>query len=113
MLRERETEENLRTKFPTDRKPYTNDYDYEEDSDLEEDDGEDILEDELTGVPQVTAGQPGNTDDDIITIENLGVKTNEPSEIISVSDLDSLFSGLPDAGVRQEPLLPLTSAKSP
>jgi len=98
VLGERGTGENLRSGFPTDIKPYTNGYDYEDDSDLEEGDEEDILDDEPAGAPQVTTEQPGNIEDDIIAIENSDAKTNEPSEIISVSDLDSLFSGSPDAG---------------
>ena len=51
-LDERETKENLRAEFPTDRKPYANDHDYEDDSDLEEDEEEDILYDELVGAPK-------------------------------------------------------------
>ena len=88
----------MRAKFPKDRKAYTNDYDYEDDSDLGEDDEDDVFDDESTGAPQVTVGQQGNTDNDIIAIENSDAKTNEPSEIISISDLDSLFSGSLDAG---------------
>jgi hypothetical protein len=45
----RETKDNLRTRFPADRKPYTNDYAYADDSDLEDDesdDEDDILDDE-------------------------------------------------------------------
>ena len=50
-LDERETKENLRAGFPTDRKPYANDHDYEDDSDLEADEEEDTLYDELAGAP--------------------------------------------------------------
>jgi len=44
VLDQRETEENLRTQFPADRKPCTDDYDYNADSDLEEDDNCDIFD---------------------------------------------------------------------
>jgi len=98
VLGERETKENLRAKFPADRKPYASDYDYEDDSDLEEDDEEDILDDEPVGAPQITTEEPGNTDDDIVAVGNSDANTSESSDIISVSDLDSLFSGSLDAG---------------
>ena len=57
MLNERGTKENLRARFPTDRKPHTTRYFYEDNSDLEEDydDGDDddeILDDEPAGDPQ-------------------------------------------------------------
>ena len=55
MLDERGNKENLRSRFPADRKPYSTRYDYEDDSDLEDDDGDegdnDILDDEPTGDP--------------------------------------------------------------
>ena len=97
-LGERESKEDLRAKFPVDRKPYTDNFDYEDDSDLDDDDEDVIFDDEPVGAPQVTTEEPGNTDDDIITVGNSDAKTREPSDIISVSDLDSLFSGSPDAG---------------
>ena len=90
MLDERETKENLRAEFPTDRKPYANDHDYEDDSDLEEDEEEDILYDELAGAPVATE-KPGDNSD-AANIENSNVKDNESLDIVSVSDLDSLFS---------------------
>ena len=98
MLEERETKENLRTWFPSNRKPYANDYDYEDDSDLEEfdDDDEDGSDDEPAFVPQVEAEKAGNGSDPI-TVENLDPKTNESVDITSVSDLDSLFSESSDA----------------
>ena len=92
MLDERGVKENLRTRFPTDRKPYTTRYDYEDDSDLEEDDdSEDISDDDSTSVPQVVTEKPRNSSD-IVILENLDAKSNESSDISSVSDLDSLFS---------------------
>ena len=93
MLDERRTKENLRARFPADRKPYTTRYDYEDDSDLgEDDDGDDdILDDEPASVPQVVTKKPRDSSD-IVVLENSDVKSNESSDIISVSDLDSLFS---------------------
>ena len=91
MLDERETKESLRAEFPTDRKPYANDRGYEDDSDLEEDEEEDILYDELAGAPQVATEEPGDNSD-AADIENSNAKSNESSDIVSVSDLDSLFS---------------------
>jgi len=91
VLDERGAKENLRTRFPTGRKPYTTRYDYEDDSDLEEDDDDDILDDEPASAPQVVTKQPRD-DSDIIVLENSNAKSNVPSDTLSVSDLDSLFS---------------------
>jgi len=86
----RGTKENLRADFPEDRKHYTDDYDYEDDSDLE-DDEDGVLDDaEPEDAPQVAAGKPENSFD-IVNAGNSDAKNNEPSDIISVSDLDSLF----------------------
>ena len=94
MLDERGAKENLRARFPTDRKPYTTRYEYEDDSDLEEDDDDDggdyILDDEPTAVPQAVTEKP--RDNDVVVLEKSDAKSNESSDIISVSDLDSLFS---------------------
>ena len=87
MLGRRETKENLRARFPTDRKPYTDDYDYEDDSDLEEDDEEDILYDAPTGAPQALTEKPRDSFD---------MKCDESLDIVSLSDLDSLFSDSSD-----------------
>ena len=85
------TKENLRARFPTNRKSYTGHYDYEEDSDLEEDDDDEISEDELTDAPQVATEKP-RSNSDVVVIESSDAKSSGPSDIISVSDLDSLFS---------------------
>ena len=90
MLDERGAKENLKARFPTDRKPYTSHYDYEDDSDLEEDDDEDILDDEPASAPQVVTEKP--RDDDAVVLERSNAKSHECSDIISVSDLDSMFS---------------------
>ena len=97
MLDERETKESLRAEFPTDRKPYSNDHDYEDDSDLEEDEEEDILYDELAGAPQVATEKPGDNPD-VANTENSNAKGNESLDIVSVSDLDSLFSESSEKG---------------
>ena len=89
MLDEGEAKENLRARFPADRKPYTSGYGYDDDSDLEEDDEEDALDDEPAGPSQVATEKPSDNSD-VGAIENSG------SEIVSVSDLDSLFSELSD-----------------
>ena len=94
MLGGRRTEENLRARFPTDRKPYTIRYDYEDDSDLEEGDDDDILDDEPASAQVVTMKPRDNSD--IVVLENSDAKSNESSEITSVSDIDSLFSGSSD-----------------
>ena len=97
MLDEGRTGENLRARFPTNRRPYTTHYDYEDDSDLEEDDDDDdgdILDDESAGVPQAVMEKP--RDNDVVVLEKSDAKSNEPSDIVSVSDLDSLFSGSSD-----------------
>ena len=91
MLDERGTKENLRSRFPTDRKPYTTRYDYEDDSDLEDDDDDDILGDEPASDSQVMTRKPRDNSD-IVVLENSDAKINDPSDIVSVSDLDSLFS---------------------
>ena len=101
MLDERGVKENLRTRFPTDRKPYTTRYDYEDDSDLEEDDdSEDISDDDSTSVHQVVTEKSGNSD--VIILEKPDAKSEESSEIISVSDLDSLFSDSSDTKGKTE-----------
>ena len=95
MLGERGTKENLRARFPTDRSPYTTRYDYEDDSDLEEDDDDDdddILDNEPAGIPQIVTKKPRDSSD-IVVLENSDAESNESPDIISVSDLDSLFSG--------------------
>ena len=100
----RRTEENLRARFPTDGRPYTTRYDYEDDSDLEEDDDDDddILDDEPpTSVPQVVTKKPRNNSD-IVVLESSDAKSEESSEIISVSDLDSLFSESSDTKGKTE-----------
>ena len=91
MLDERGTKENLRSRFPADRKPHSTRYDYEDDSDLEDGDDDDILDDEPASDSQVVTRKPRDNSD-IVVLENSDAKINDPSDIVSVSDLDSLFS---------------------
>jgi len=104
VLDEKGTKENLRARFPTDIKPYTTRYDYEDDSDLEVDDDEDdeILDDEPASAPQTMTKKPRDNSD-IVVLESSDTKSNKPSDIISISDLDSLFSRSSDNRETQIP----------
>jgi len=95
--------ENLRARFPEGRKPYASRYDYEDDSDFEEDsddDGDDILDDEPAGDSQAVTEKP--RDNDVVVLEKSDAKSNESSDITSVSDLDSLFSDTSDTKGKTE-----------
>jgi hypothetical protein len=93
----------LRTKFPTDRKPYTTRYDYEDDSDLEEDyDDDDVPDDKPASAPQVVTVTEKPRCNDVVVLEKSDVKDNENSDILSVSDLDSLFSESSDTKDKTE-----------
>ena len=83
----RRTKENLRATsgFPIDRRRYTTCHNYEDDSDLEEDDDDD----ELAGVSQAVTEKP--RDNDAVVLDKSDAKSNQSSDIVSVSDLDSLF----------------------
>ena len=86
----------MRARFPAYRKPYTSHYDYDDDSDLEEDyDDDDISDDEPASVPQVVTEKSGNSD--VVVLEKSDAKGGELSDILSVSDLDSVFSESSDA----------------
>ena len=93
VLGERGTKENLRVGFPTDRRSYTSNYDYENDSDLEDDDDEDddIPDDEPESAPQAVATEKPRSND-VVVLEKSDTKSSESSDIISVSDIESLFS---------------------
>ena len=80
----------MRAGFPTDRNPYTIHYDYEDDSDLEEGDDDEILDDEPASVPQVVSEKL--KDDDAVVIERSDAKSHESPDVFSVSDMDSMFS---------------------
>jgi len=87
----RGAEDNLRARFPTDRKYSASHYDHENDSDLEDDHDEDILDDEPASAPQAVTEKPRSSPD-IVVLESSDVKRHGSSDIVSVSDLDSLFS---------------------
>ena len=99
MLSERGSKENLRARFPTDRVPYATNYDYGDDSDLEEDD--DDYDDEPESASQVVTEKP--RDNDVAVLERSDAMSNKCSDIISVSDLDALFSESPDMKDETEP----------
>ena len=96
VLDECKSKENLRTRFPGNRKNYTSNYDYEDDSDLEEDENEEVPDDEPIISPSVTTEKTGNISSELASAENSNAKSPESSDIISVSDLDSLCSESPD-----------------
>ena len=94
MLDERKIKEDLRVRFPLCREPYTSGYDYEDDSDLEDDD-EDVLDSD--GGPTVAsqvAGEKAGNYSERVTVQNSNTKGDDSqgSDIISVSDFDSLCS---------------------
>ena len=95
MLKERKTTENLRSRFPINREPYTIDYDYEDDSDLEGS-GEDIPDDESIATPQIAMEKLADDSESVVVEKSDTRSGNEPSDIISISDLDSLSSEPPD-----------------
>ena len=110
MLDQKETKENLRTGFPVDRRPYTDDYDYDADSDLEEDDDWDSSDTEDSRVAPEN-GKVDQSDSAILVCnKNPATKNNESSDIISISDVDSLFSDSVDANVKAEAATTPTSA---
>ena len=83
-------------------KPYATDYDYEDDSDLEGEDDEDDSGDEPVAAPRGATEESGNESSELIKTENPDAKGGNSSDIISVSDLDSLFTESSDTqdGVR-------------
>ena len=102
MLDQEGAKENLRVGFPVDRKPHTNDYDYDVDSDLEEDEDWDSSD---TGDSKVVLDKAQDNQSDSVTLvggKNSDAKDNESSDIISVSDVDSLFSDPVDTKTKAE-----------
>ena len=89
MLDQNETREDLRTGFPADRKPYTEDYDYDGDSDLEENDVQDPPGINNSGV-ELQKGESDQPDSGMLVGNHEG---DESSDIVSVSDADPLASG--------------------
>ena len=110
MLGQKETKENLRIGFPVDRRPYTDDYDYDADSDLEEDDDWDSFD---AKDPQVVPENGKGDQSDSVTLigsKNSDAKDSESSDIISISDVDSLFSDSVDAKTKADATTTPTSA---
>ena len=94
MLDERKIKEDLRVRFHLCREPHTSGYDYEDDSDLEDDDEDTSdTDDGPTVAPRVAGEKAGNYSEQV-TIENSNTKGDDSqgSDIISVSDFDSLCS---------------------
>ena len=102
MLDQKETRENLRAQFPTDRKPYTCDYDYDADSDFEEDEDWDSSDiEDIQAVP--SKGKNDKSDSaTLVGSQNQDAKDSESSDIISVSDMDSVFSDSVDTKAETE-----------
>lgn len=101
MLDQKEITENLRTRFPADSKSYTGDYDYDADSDLEEDEDWDSSDVEDIQVP--SKGRSDKSDSaTLIGSKTSDVKGNESPDVISVSDMDSLFSDSADTKAETE-----------
>jgi len=113
VLGERGAEENLRARFPTHRRPYTDDYGYEGDSDLEGDDEEGTLDDEQTAPPPAAAATDlkSKSSSNVVSIEPSGAKDSEALDMVSVSDLDSLFSESSDTKGEAEIASPVHAGK--
>ena len=108
MLDERTVKENLRVRFPIEKEPYTSGYEYEDDSDLEDDDDDDDdasdSDDEPTPASQIAGGKSGNYSEHV-TIENSSSKgdSSQGSDIISISEFDSVFSESSDTNSETNP----------
>ena len=111
MLDQKETKENLRTGFPVDRKPYTDDYDYDDDSDLEEDEDWDPLDLEDSQVVPESGKSDHSDSATVVGSRNSEAKGKESPDIISISDMDSLFSDPDDTKVEAE--VPATPTPAP
>ena len=94
MLDQNEKKQDLRTVFPVDRKPHIGDYDYDDDSDLEEDEDCDFSDDEDTQPPpaDLKGKSDGSDSSTLVGSQNPEAKGDESPEIISTSDIESLFS---------------------
>ena len=90
--------------FPAD-KPYTGDYDYDADSDLEEDEDCNFSDDGDTQLPPVDLKSDWST---LVSSQIPEAKGDESPDIISISDMDSLFSEPVNTKLnpRQPPLPP-------
>ena len=102
MLDQKEAKENLRAGFPLDRKPYTDDYDYDADSDLEEDEDWDSSDAEDSRVVLEKGKSSQSDSSTLVDSQNSDAKDDESSDIISVSDMDSLLSDPVDTKTKAE-----------
>jgi len=102
VLKQKETNENLRTQFPTDRKPYSDDYDYDADSDLDEDEDWDSSDVEDFQVAPSKDKSDKSDSSTLVGSQSSDVKGNRASDIISVSDMDSLLSDSVDTKIEAE-----------
>ena len=102
MLDQRESKENLRTDFPIDRKPYCGDYDYDDDSDLEEDEDRDPPDvEDCQAAPE--NGKSNQSDSaTVVGSQSSDSKGKESPDIVSVSDMESLFSDPDDMKAEAE-----------
>ena len=102
MLDQRESKENLRTDFPIDKKPYTDDYDYDDDSDLEEDEDWDPpdVEDSQAAPENGKSDHPNSAT--VVGSQSSDSKGKESPDIVSVSDMESLFSDSDDTKAEAE-----------
>ena len=94
MLDQNEKKQDLRTVFPVDRKPHIGDYDYDTDSDFEEDEDCGFSDDEDTQPLPAGLKERNDGSDSSTLAGNRGpdAKGDDSPDIISVSDMDSLFS---------------------
>ena len=107
VLDERKIKENLRVRFPIEREPYTSNYEYEDDSDLEDDDYDDGASDsgdEPVAASQIAGGKSGNYSEHVTT-EKSNTKGNsyQCSDITSVSEFDSPLSESSDTNFEADP----------
>ena len=102
VLDQRESKENLRTDFPIDRKPYTNDYDYDDDSDLEEDEDWDPPNVEYSQAAPENGKSNQSDSATVVGSQSSDSKGKESPDIVSVSDMESLFSDPDDTKVEAE-----------
>jgi hypothetical protein len=87
VLDQKETKQNLRTRFPADRKPCTGNYGYDADSDLEEDEDWDFSDNEdIQPVSENLKGKRGGESDSGALVDT---RNSDARGIISVSDVNS------------------------
>ena len=106
VLDRQETKGNLRSGFPVDRKPYTAGYDYDADSDLEEDEDWYSSNVEDSQVAPAEGDRDKSDSGTLVGRENPDTKGNEPSDVVSISDVDSLF--LDSIDTKTEAEVPVT-----